>query len=236
MRMKPRWILSLIASFIVTSSAVASPVPDDWGYGVARWNISAASPNLNYYIDPSAASIATTVQSAFSDWAAIPTVYVTLTQVMSAGQANIVVKLLSSISPAGASGVAHTTMDSGGYITACELDISQEYTVTKNTIQHESGHCLGLAHSVVSGAVMSYRDSGQTPTVDDEYALTLLYPKDSSVGYPAGCATISKKPPSATGDSDQEKTAIFSFLSIFGFMMAGFAILSGRRNPGRYAG
>src|SRR5262249_40991309 len=59
-----------------------------------------------------------------------------------------------------------------------------------SAVTHEIGHCLGLAHSVSATSIMSYRDERtSTLSPDDQYAITLLYPKGSS-SYPVGCATI----------------------------------------------
>ncbi len=206
--------LFLVATSL--SSAQASPVPDDRGYGVARWNISQSAPNLNYYIDPSASSIATMIQASFADWAAIPTVYVSFTQVSAVDTANIIVRIGSVSSGAGA---ANTQLNGSGNITSCTIDISSDETPTKNTVQHETGHCLGLAHSVMPGAVMSYRDGGATPTLDDQYALTLLYPRDNANSYPMGCATISEDRDGG-GPSGPTPLALLAPLAI---MMAGFA-------------
>src|SRR5689334_25399867 len=140
--MSPQLMLLFVLS-VFTPKVEASPIPDYNGTGITRWGITPNSPNVTFFIDPSAASLATLIQTAFNDWASIPTVYITFTPVSSASQANITIKLQPSVGLAGASGVAHTQTDSDGTLTSCAIEISSQYTPNKGTIQHETGHCLG---------------------------------------------------------------------------------------------
>ncbi len=74
----------------------------------------------------------------------------------------------------------HVTLDSASY-----------YQAVSKTILHELGHCLGLGHTLIPEAIMSYSldKNAFALDVDDEAAVTRLYPADGSKpGLPPGCA------------------------------------------------
>lgn len=225
-------------SLFLASLNVARAAPlADFG-GIQRWDIGDTSPALTYYIDPSISSIEATVRAAFTAWSStdIPTTYLTFRQLSSSSGAQIVVSVPESLSISGAGGVAHTTVNGSGNITGCEAHIASDVVSTSRAISvitHEIGHCLGLQHSMVTGAIMSYR-SGESlaPTDDDRLAITRIYPAPGvSTAYPMGCATVStvsgRRPPGPPSGPGLGALAIFA-----GFIALGFwAIRNVRRQP-----
>lgn len=175
---------------VICLSALAAPVSDYTG-SIQRWNITESSPQLSYYIDPSASSVASLIEQAESDWASVSGSYAQLVQVSSASSAQIIFTVQTTLALADASGLAVWSTTSAGtpLCTASILSSTAAGSGAFVTILHEAGHCLGLTHSVASGAIMSYRP-GTDLSSDDRYAVTLLYPSGSSNVYPLGCASV----------------------------------------------
>ena len=154
-------------------------------------DISESSPQLTYYIDPSASSVASLIEQAESDWASVKGSYAQLVEVSSALAAQIIFNVQTTLALADAAGLAVWSTTSAGtpLCTASILSSTAAGSGAYVTILHEAGHCLGLTHSVASGAIMSYRP-GTDLSSDDRYAVTLLYPSGSSNVYPLGCASV----------------------------------------------
>ena len=95
-----------------------------------------------------------------------------------------------------ASGLQHCTI----YLRSSGIDA---YHFAKS-ILHEFGHCLGLGHSLIPESVMSYylEENGFYLAIDDEAALSRLYPEQGEFKMPQGCAVAdygTKKLSSAQG-------------------------------------
>lgn len=229
-------ILWLKILCLVLNTVEASPLRDY--YGINRWNLSPSNTNLNYYIDSSASAYSSVIQQSFNDWSSIPTVYVTFTQVASSASANIIIGVASSLSISGAGGVANGTSDSDGNLQSCTVSVSSasaNASTAKVVFLHEIGHCLGLAHSVANGAVMSYwSNPSSIPIDDDKYALTLLYPRGSSAGYPMGCATTRSSKPSGKRGLDQQKKAVSEICFLLGVVLLGFFGVRNFKDPRRF--
>lgn len=174
--------------------AAGAPIGDSFG-NVLRWNITESAPQLQYYIDPAAANIATAIRNAASAWSSVPSTYVSLIETNDSAAAEIVFTAPGgTLSTASAAGQAIPELNSDGTLSGCTVEFSDDVVTASNenawvVVLHETGHCLGLAHSVVSGAIMSYRP-GTVLNADDEYAITVLYPKGGVSDYPLGCASV----------------------------------------------
>lgn len=186
----------LLVSLALNSwlGAWASPV-GDWAGKVVRWNITSASPALFTYVNSVDAKVTGAAATAFAKWQGIGSSYIAF-QGGTPANAQITIEV-STLANGFASAQAIPTIDASGNITGCTVQVSSTYvsaaansTALEPTLTHEVGHCLGLAHSVSYGAVMSYRSGGSDPTDDDVYAVTLLYPNDDQLNYPLGCATV----------------------------------------------
>lgn len=181
--------MKLILLAIILASPASASTISSGGTKVRRWDISRDSPTLTYFIDSSAAANASMIQNTFSAWESVPTAYVAFTAAASADDANIIIYRRRPSS--GSAGQANLSTR-GGYIFRCEVEISDAAATSYPVYLHEVGHCLGLPHSVVSGAIMSYRsDRASNLTDDDTYAITQLYP-NSDGSVPVGCGTVAR--------------------------------------------
>jgi hypothetical protein len=182
----------LLPSFWISLTIQAAPVPSRGG--VTRWDRSESSPTLRYYIDSKDAAVIADTHTSFTEWT-ISTSYLTFSETQEMGAANIVVSTPSSVAAYGAGdGEATPEFDSSGHtIIFCRAsvvpaDISDPER-RQFVLTHEIGHCLGLMHSAVRGAVMSITEYGNHVSPDDQMALTALYPRGGG-GLPAGCASL----------------------------------------------
>jgi len=176
-----RWILLLPLLLPGLSPAAVKPKH--------RWEISAADPVLSWRFvnDPASAGYAAglaDVQYAFDQWGSVESSYLRFDEV-SSGE-DIAVEIVDE--EAGYPG----TVLQGDRITSCHVTVGG-HTAGANQrfwLMHEIGHCLGLVHSVVPHAVMSYRalDTDDVLHEDDRFALTLLY-SNQEISSPAGCAS-----------------------------------------------
>lgn len=199
----------------------ASAVPSAIGK-VNRWTIiSKSNPKLKYTMTSVTASMATLVREAFTAWQNVSTAYVEFQEeTVNPSSANIEVRLLSGLDNSYAAAQAYVNFSADGSLTSCEvqlLDNSGNSDAMRGIIIHEIGHCLGLRHSVVPNAVMSYRNSSYSLTPDDEYVVSLLYPMSNS-DMPMGCASIENQSPPSSGSGDYRKVE-FSLLALAVFLM-----------------
>lgn len=192
-----RWmILVILWATLFSSECFPGPLVSSNGK-IIRWNISADSPTLNYFISSNIpSSIAEWARSGFSKWEAVDSSYVSFTEVSgeSSAQIKVIVTQSNPLVPA----VASYHFNSQGFMEECFVLVGSDAATKgypsqylESVIVHEIGHCLGLHHSFMSDAVMSYRASSPTDlALDDRFHLTLLYPSDGNSSYPMGCATI----------------------------------------------
>ena len=82
----------------------------------------------------------------------------------------------------------------------CEIHIAattrSSFRGIGKTALHEFGHCLGLGHSLIPEAIMSYRldKNDYELDIDDEAALSRLYPMDGSdPKLPPGCSVLPQR-------------------------------------------
>lgn len=78
------------------------------------------------------------------------------------------------------------------------VDASFSSRSIAKTILHEMGHCLGLGHSLIPEAIMSYQlhKNSFALDLDDKAALSRLYPLEGKrARLPPGCAILQKRRP-----------------------------------------
>jgi hypothetical protein len=113
-----------------------------------------------------------------------------------------------------------------------KTDIGYTSESVAKTILHELGHCLGLDHSLIPEAIMSYHTEQNTFALDldDQAAISRLYPLGkSSVQLPPGCAVGAD---SRLPEGWQVSTAlvVFLLLSPLGFGLI-FLVFYPRLSP-----
>ena len=159
-----------------------------------RWQIGPGFV-LHVYVSSVSSTDIANAEYAMAQWQSVPTSYIQFERVTDASRADIAIEWLSSLSNPAAGGQAIPRTDGRGGMTYCSIEILQSSGGGgKGTLTHELGHCLGLHHSIVDGAIMSYRGGGTVLTDDDKMAISRLYPQNGSGDLPQGCAGYMKTP------------------------------------------
>ena len=200
-------VLPAISILLLTSApgALASPI-NQWRGKQIRLDITESDPEVTWSMETSDSTLESLAIRAVAQWENVDSAYIAFRQVTPAEGGDIRIKILDSLSNSYAGGQALVSWDVEGIIQPpCSIELlagalnQGDSDYRQMILAHEFGHCLGLAHSVVNGAVMSYRQPGPELTFDDRYALTLAYPS-SDESLPLGCASLS------TGSNGGKKT------------------------------
>jgi len=214
-------MLVLFLAFLVQTAA-AYPTPVDLDGSIMRWDITEENPTVTFEVAGDEGDLSTygpVVENAAQIWSAIPTSYLSLQPSNNDGDeaASISVKLKRSIDGSDFSaGFSTFDKDSSGRPSHCRTEVLVgngfgEVSIAK-TILHELGHCIGLGHSVIPRAIMSYtldRNSFDLD-VDDEAAVSRLYPVGGTVKLPPGCSVGS-----SSGTGRWVVILVLLFLPIF---------------------
>jgi|GEM_PF-2746102 len=225
-------ILPLSAALLlaVIPSAAASPI-NEWRGNPIRLDISESAPEVTWSISTSDAALEALAAQAVAQWEDVDSAYITFRQVPVAEGGDIRFEILDSLSNSYAGGQALVSWDAEGVIqTPCSIELlaaaldDGDSDYRRMLLTHEFGHCLGLAHSVVNGAVMSYRQPGPDLTFDDRYALTLAYPS-TDASLPLGCASLSARtgpdaPPRAPRGTGATEVGFWLFFVWFGHRLS----------------
>lgn len=190
----------LIVSVMYLPQLQAYPTPVDFDGKLLRWHIDRDTPTIYYEID--AADDAVGSHAGFIDqaammWSAQETSYIRLERATPDVAAHITVKVVGSMDSASKSAgysifdqrssdnrPEHCQIEVGGIAFNGDLGFSK-------TVLHELGHCLGLGHSVVPQAIMSYELNHNKFALDtdDIAALSRLYSVDGKdPELPPGCS------------------------------------------------
>lgn len=192
--------LSAILIWVWSVASFAYPTPVDFGGDLIRWDIGIENPDVTYTVeadnDYDVANYFAFVDEASYLWSVVPTAYVNLRRAAQDEKANITIKFQNTISGASfSSGFAvFDEVDEEGKPVHCSIFIvATDFILSlQKTILHEIGHCMGLGHTLVPEAIMSYSldKNGYRLDTDDRAALTRLYPADGSEPQlPPGCST-----------------------------------------------
>jgi hypothetical protein len=223
-----RTLLTAISIFFLAGSqseTLASPI-NDWRGNLVRQPISESTPDVTWSIETTDETLVPLAQAAVQKWQDVDSAYITFTQVESSADGRIRFQILDSLSNAYAGGQALVTWSAEGEIdNNCTIELlasalnSGGDSYREMLLTHEFGHCLGLSHAVVNGAVMSYRNPGADLTIDDRFALTLLYPA-TDAALPLGCASLSR--PSKGGHDGESDPRFGGTLLLLALLTGGF--------------
>ena len=188
----------LALSAMVTSQGWAYPTPVDFDGTLLRWRIGSGDAPITYAIDAGESDVVVygdLVDSSAEKWSEIDSSYLRLERAADDQKAQITIKLRNSIEGSDYSSGFASFDESGKHGPIhCTTEIlvggSLGQTAVAKTILHELGHCIGLGHSVIPEAIMSYTLEKNVFNLDtdDEAAASRLYPVDGPVRLPKGCA------------------------------------------------
>lgn len=194
------WLLLFMSMLSAPSPVIAYPTPVDFSGKLLRWNISTTDPVITYEVTSTSESLTAEglgiVGDAIYFWNNAPNSYARFVRAVS-GQVAMVTIHFEEIIDGGEHSAGYSQFDqtSANGPEHCEVfvgaDSSVSYTSLGKTTLHELGHCLGLGHSLIPEAIMSYNleKNHFGLDVDDEAAVARLYPADGDASaLPPGCA------------------------------------------------
>lgn len=194
-------IIFVILAFIYPQTDVrAYPTPVDINGQVLRWKRSKEQPTITYNIIAEDSIFAESllisiIEISAQKWSSVEGSFLKLEKSTSLDP-DISIYLKQSIDDSDvSSGFAiFDSFDSHQSPTHCTMEILVEASLSflsiAKTILHEMGHCLGLGHSMIPQAIMSYSLSQNTFSLDldDEAAIRRLYSiKHPYAKLPPGC-------------------------------------------------
>lgn len=191
----------VLASLVDSSLLQAYPTPVDFYGEPLRWHIQSNDPPINYEVVADNVEdlsyYGPLVDEAALMWNEVSTSYFSYDPVQTDQGAQVSVYLEEKSSQNGFSaGYAEfDDFDEEKGPKHCSIHIDVSYGPAAisfgQTALHELGHCLGLGHSLVPEAVMSYDldKNGFYLSTDDQAAISRLYPSSqTNPKLPPGCA------------------------------------------------
>ena len=194
-----RCLIATVGS-LLAGAVLGYPTPFDLNGKVLRWDISLSSPALTYLVISDEGVFAQSFVDSIVDlsaekWSTVEGSFLTLARTTSS-DADISIYLKSSIVGGDVSS-GFSTFDSyhdDGSPAHCRTEIlvdsSLGFLSIAKTILHELGHCLGLGHSLIPQAIMSYslEENSFDLDLDDRAAILRLYSSSTSEAQlPPGC-------------------------------------------------
>jgi len=189
--------ITLVAMLSFQNNAFSYPTPVDFDGKILRWNINKDDNTpIYYYIEADSTSdlrnYESIVEQAADIWTEVASSYFVYERTLDPNLAQTFVHLDNDQGGNSASsGYATFSFDDSGYPTSCEIHVAISLSGIDKTVLHELGHCVGLGHSLIGEAIMSYdvEKNGFWLDVDDVAAISRIYPIDgSSPKLPPGCS------------------------------------------------
>ena len=224
--------LSLAATLLALAGETwAYPTPVDFDGRVLRWNVTPENAGITFAVEGEDSVIvdefSPIVEEAAGLWNDVETSYLRLNRAAEGQAAQIRIKLSSSIAGGEHSaGWSLMSKSAEGHPALCEIHVAVDdttaYVPFAKTALHELGHCVGLGHSLIPEAIMSYSlaKNSFALDIDDEAAVTRLYPVDAdSPKLPPGCAV-------GTGTGKAPAPWIIAVLALLPFVLTMFRTVS----------
>ena len=194
-------VIFVLSCLGVMQKGYSYPTPIDFSGELLQWsNVGDEHPIL-FEVIADDISIQTSAQgfvvSAAALWSNVPRSSLRMRAFDPAVEvAQISIEIVDQLNDAPeAAGYSFFDQMDGAKPKHCTIKVRSElldysYSFSK-TILHELGHCIGLGHSLVPEAIMSYEleKNGFSLDTDDVAAVARLYPDSSrSAKLPQGCA------------------------------------------------
>lgn len=188
------------------------PTPVDFDGTLQSWPLTAESGDVPYAVDAESqddlAQYTDLVDEAATVWSHAGGGHVAYKKAEDGDAPRVTIHLVRRLKN-GDFAAGYTTFDgfdAKGRPTHCSIFIhvsdGYSYNGIAKTILHELGHGLGLGHSLVPQAIMSYslEQNKFALDIDDEAAIARLYPGDGTEPrVPLGCAVRGQVGPTGTG-------------------------------------
>jgi hypothetical protein len=184
---------------VAGTRASAYPTPVDFDGSVTRWPVGPEDPPITYKIEAASAQdlsvYAGIVEDAASLWSEIPESYFKYAAATDDETPQVTLHLDHAID-GGDYSAGYTIFDEydGTKPKHCSIFVQlsgASYGSIGKTVLHELGHCVGLGHSLIPQAIMSYslEKNSFALDLDDEAATSRLYPASGHAArLPPGCA------------------------------------------------
>ncbi len=187
-----------ISYLFLTSQLYGYPTPVDFNGNLMRWNRTVDDPNIYFKVETEDQNdqfdyLDLATESA-NLWNQVPGSFLKILPIDSDHPtADITIKIKSTFANMpDTAGFSEFDEFDGLNPSHCNIEVLDSSSILslKKTILHELGHCLGLGHSLIPEAIMSYslNKNSYALDVDDQAAIARLYPSDGSdPELPLGC-------------------------------------------------
>ena len=213
-----RLLIGLVTSCCcAVPRAAAFPEPVDFDGSLSRWHIGLADPPITYGVEADNPADASGYQNAVAEavtlWNQVPGSYFRYALAPDGEPPQVTIHLQDSLNGTrSTAGYTYFDKYDGNKPIHCMIvilvDDSVSYRSVAKTILHELGHGLGLGHSLVPQAIMSYslQQNSFLLDVDDHAAVARLYPLSGHrPKLPPGCAA-------GSGDYGASTSSSFALL------------------------
>ncbi len=189
----------ILMALFSSSSIFAYPTPVDFNGKLSRWHEATPDQPITYLVEGDnvydVTYFGSLVDEAADIWSNVDTSGLRLTpsDPNLTEQIRVVIVGDMSEAPYSAGYSSFDGFDSKSRPTHCTIKIlsTLSYMSFAKTILHELGHCIGLGHSLIAEAIMSYELTATEFALDtdDIAAVSRLYPIDGSEPeVPLGCS------------------------------------------------